>query len=162
MTIILLKINFVLCTCFSVRDVMDSAPRQSHSFCVIGVNVCRACLTWLSCSVSSQPSTAKHTVSLHWGHTQTRSRIVCTTAEEWEWKGERENQREREIFWGEITGRKTNANNCDRTKKCFCLTASSKNGAAYRQTTVCMQYVWARGNEFYQKWCGPVWDRAVQ
>lgn len=39
-------------------------------------------LTWLSCSVSSQPSSATHTVSLHCGHTHTRSQMVCTTAEQ--------------------------------------------------------------------------------
>lgn len=51
-------------------------------------------LTWLSCSDSSQPSRAKHTVSLHWGHTQTRSRIVCTTAKESGWNREgREKER---------------------------------------------------------------------
>jgi len=72
-------------------------------------------LTWLSCSVSSQPSRAKHTVSLHWGHTQTRSRIVCTTEGEKSWEGEKD------AMWKDVAG-KQSAFNCDKWRSCL-LTA---------------------------------------
>lgn len=88
------------------------------------------CLTWESCRVSSQPSRAKHTVSLHWGHTQTRSRIVCTTTEECE----------RERCWM-----------MKHSNKCRCILT------VQYEPIVCL---WK--NEFYQKWCAPVWARAVQ
>lgn len=73
--IVLILLTEIKCKCFKAWWHF-----YTHAVCGCGCSVSSG-LTWLSCSASSQPSRAKHTVWLHWGHTQIRSRIVCTTAE---------------------------------------------------------------------------------